>query len=169
MKKNRSLMIVASSAVALSSILSFSSVYADPYVNLEPARTSETQVFAMGGFDPVSYFKPGLPQAGKKEIKHIYQGRIYLFSSQANKEAFVETPVLYTPQYAGHCAHSFTQPVEKLGNPKIYTVSNEGKLFLFSDEEAKSKWLQDPVAAKVKADKRWKLRAESLTKVGTKF
>jgi YHS domain-containing protein len=169
MKKNRSLIVFASSTIILSSMLSFSSVYADPYVSLKPARISETQVFAMGGFDPVSYFKPGLPKAGKKEIKHIYQGRIYLFSSQANKKAFVETPVLYTPQYAGHCAHSFSQSIELLGNPEIFQVDDNGKLFLFADQGAKNKWLQNSAAAKLKADDRWKLRAESLTKLGAKF
>lgn len=136
----------------------------------DPSNSAQQKLdVAMGGYDPVSYFQEGLPKAGKPEIHYVYLGRYYYFSSEENKAKFVESPVGYSPLYAGHCAHSFSQDIERVGNPGIFNIDTSGNLVLFANEDAKSKWLQSPNVAKQKADKRWEARKSDITKYKTKF
>ena len=65
---------------------------------------------ALDGYDVVAYFKNfenGITNKGKKGSKKIfskYKDILYYFSSQENKDLFVETPEDYIPAYGGWCA-----------------------------------------------------------------
>ena len=56
---------------------------------------------AVGGYDPVSYFKQGKPVKGKKDLAVYAQGVTYHFASAENKEEFKNNPGNYEPQYGG--------------------------------------------------------------------
>ncbi len=133
------------------------------------APETQTIVVAMGGFDPTSYFIGDLPKEGRKDIYHIYQGQYYYFASVENRDIFIANPVRYSPQYAGHCAHSFSQTIERLGDPSVFDVDKDGKLFLFADKGAKEAWLKNVNEYKGLADKRWQIRQESITKYKVTF
>ncbi|UTW57086.1 hypothetical protein KFE96_09425 [Kordiimonas sp. SCSIO 12603] len=133
------------------------------------ANEAQTIAVAMGGFDPTSYFSGDLPVAGQQNIYHIHQGQYYYFASIENRDAFVANPVKYSPQYAGHCAHSFSQTIERLGDPSVFNVDKDGKLFLFADKGAKEAWLKNVTEYKELADKRWQIRQENITKYKVTF
>ena len=87
---------------------------------------------ALGGYDPVSYFKKG-PAKGSSKISFTYEGVTYHFANAANLKAFKANPEKYEPQYGGWCAWAMyddggrTKP-----DPKSYTITN-GKLYVFYD------------------------------------
>jgi hypothetical protein len=58
---------------------------------------------ALKGFDAVSYFD-GVPRMGRKGITFEYQGTVYRFHSERNRERFARDPARYPPAFGGFCA-----------------------------------------------------------------
>jgi len=114
---------------------------------------------AIQGYDPVAYFNRGKAVKGKKEILASYQGVIYKFSSNENKEAFLKNPSKYEPQYGGWCAYAMGSSGGKVEiNPETFKIIG-GKLFLFYNEyfnNTLKSWNKDEDDLKSKADTNWK-------------
>lgn len=114
---------------------------------------------AILGYDPVAYFNVGKAVKGKKEIAANYQGVIYKFSSNENKDAFVKYPSKYEPQYGGWCAYAMGSAGEKVEiNPETFKII-DGKLYLFYNayfNNTLKSWNKDESDLKSKADNNWK-------------
>lgn len=114
---------------------------------------------AIQGFDPVAYFNQGKAVKGKKEILASYQGVIYKFSSNENKDAFLKNPSKYEPQYGGWCAYAMGSSGGKVEiNPGTFKII-DGKLYLFYNEyfnNTLKSWNKDEDNLKSKADTNWK-------------
>ncbi len=114
---------------------------------------------AIQGYDPVSYFKQNKAVKGKKELASSYEGVIYYFSSQANKEAFAKNPSAYEPQYGGWCAYAMGSSGEKVEiDPETFKII-DGKLYLFYNayfNNTLKSWNKDEINLKKKADANWK-------------
>ena len=94
-------------AIALVSVFSFTQTFAQT-----PINTNASGVF-LDGYDVVSYFSleqnaVGAEQPaavkGNKAITAEYNGAVWAFSSEENREMFLKSPETYAPQYDGHCA-----------------------------------------------------------------
>ena len=114
---------------------------------------------AIQGYDPVGYFTNKKAVKGKPTIAATYEGVIYYFSSQTNKELFLKNPTNYEPQYGGWCAYAMGSSAEKVEiNPETFKIV-DGKLYLyynaFFNNTLKS-WNKDEVNLKKKADGNWK-------------
>ena len=114
---------------------------------------------AIQGYDPVAYFNRGKAVKGKKEILASYQGVIYKFSSNENKEAFLKNPSKYEPQYGGWCAYAMGSSGGKVEiNPGTFKII-DGKLYLFYNayfNNTLKSWNKDEDDLKSKADTNWK-------------
>jgi len=114
---------------------------------------------AILGYDPVAYFNVGKAVKGKKEIASNYQGVIYKFSSNENKDAFVKNPSKYEPQYGGWCAYAMGSAGEKVEiNPETFKII-DGKLYLYYNaylNNTLKSWNKDESNLKSKADNNWK-------------
>ena len=127
-------------------------------------RTSEFNLdkkVAIQGYDPVAYFKQNKPTKGKKELSASYEGVIYYFSTQANKDAFAKNPVSFEPQYGGWCAFAMGDYNEKVEvNPETFKIL-DGKLYLFYNayfNNTLKSWNKNEASLKKKADANWKKR-----------
>lgn len=113
---------------------------------------------AIQGYDPVSYFKQNKAVKGKKELASSFEGVIYYFSSQANKEAFAKSPSAYEPQYGGWCAYAMGSSGEKVEiDPETFKIV-DGKLYLFYNayfNNTLKSWNKDESNLKKKADANW--------------
>ena len=114
---------------------------------------------AIQGYDPVAYFTNGKAIKGKKEISASYQGVIYKFSSNQNKEVFLKKPSEYEPQYGGWCAYAMGNSGDKIEiDPETFKIIN-GKLYLFYNAYFNNTlkiWNKNEAALKIKADSNWK-------------
>lgn len=113
---------------------------------------------AIKGYDPVAYFLQQKAVKGKKELAVIFQGVVYYFSSEANRDAFKKNPAPFEPQYGGWCAYAMGETGEKVSiNPETFKLIN-GKLFLFYNQyftNTLTKWNKDELALHGRADANW--------------
>ena len=117
------------------------------------------QKIALNGYDPLSYFEKS-PQEGKKEIAHTYKSVTYYFTSEKNKQSFIDSPEKYEPQYGGWCAYALSkdEPILMSTNPKSYHIK-DGKLLMFFDKwysaSLLDKWIEDEEKLTKKANNAW--------------
>ena len=113
---------------------------------------------AIGGYDPVAYFKSNKAIEGDKNLSVYHQGIIYYFSSVENKEEFKKNPFAYEPQYGGWCAYAMGAKGEKVSvDPETFKIIN-GKLYLFYNRAFNNtlkSWNKDEANLKTKADANW--------------
>lgn len=57
--------------------------------------------YAIGGYDPVSYFTQNKSQKGDESIKDEWNSATWLFSSKAHRNLFKQNPSKYAPRYGG--------------------------------------------------------------------
>lgn len=117
------------------------------------------QKVAIQGYDPVAYFKQNKAVKGKAALMLTYEGIIYQFSSQANKDSFTKSPSSYEPQYGGWCAYAMGSAGEKVEiNAETFKII-DGKLYLFYNayfNNTLKSWNKEEQSLKTKADANWK-------------
>ncbi|MGI9449241.1 MAG: YHS domain-containing (seleno)protein, partial [Geminicoccaceae bacterium] len=77
---------------------------ATPALAEDPVYTSSFSNVAVSGYDTVAYFSEGKPVEGSHDFTADYNGATWQFSSAANRDAFLENPERFAPQYGGYCA-----------------------------------------------------------------
>jgi YHS domain-containing protein len=114
---------------------------------------------AIQGYDPVAYFTQKKALKGKTALATTYEGVVYYFSTQNNKEAFVKNPTNYEPQFGGWCAYAMGSSGEKVEiDPETFKIL-DGKLYLFYNayfNNTLKSWNKDEVNLKKKAETNWK-------------
>jgi len=94
--------------------------------------------YALSGYDAVAYHSldqvevgQKQPEAvpGKKSITAEYNGAIWAFSNEENRDKFVANPEKYAPQYDGHCAYGISQGGKVPANPNLWRII-EDKLYV---------------------------------------
>ena len=114
---------------------------------------------AIQGYDPVAYFVQKKAVKGKSTLASTYDGVVYYFSSQANKDLFLKNPSSYEPQYGGWCAFAMGDYGEKVEvDPDTFKIL-DGKLYLFYNayfNNTLKSWNKDETNLKKKADTNWK-------------
>ena len=100
-----------------------------------------TEGVAMKGYDPVSFFGSQRAVRGTEKFQYKWKGVNWHFSSAAHKNAFMENPVHYAPQFGGYCASGVSYGVTARANPDAWHIHN-GKLYLFGSEKVRQSWLR---------------------------
>jgi YHS domain-containing protein len=109
---------------------------------------------AVGGYDPVAYFKEGKPVAGKSDITWTWKGASWRFASAENREAFRQKPEAYAPAYGGYCAWAVSQGYTAKGDPKYWKIV-DGRLYLNYDAGVQKNWEKDIPGHISRADRNW--------------
>jgi YHS domain-containing protein len=115
---------------------------------------------ALDGYDPVTYFADGKPMKGDPKIEATYNGALYHFVSQANRETFEKAPSKYAPVYGGFCGYAASIGKVRPANPLIWSIV-DGQLIVQHTKGASELWEKDVQGNKANADKLWPLLIEA--------
>ena len=118
------------------------------------------------GYDPVSYFnspKPINASLVRPQIKSEFNGLIYLFSNEKNKQLFMTNPSKYIPQYEGWCAWAVAEGSKFDIDPENFKIM-DGRLLLFYNGwrgDTLPKWNKNQKENLKRADNNWPKVKES--------
>ncbi|MEM7585181.1 MAG: YHS domain-containing (seleno)protein [Acidobacteriota bacterium] len=127
----------------------------------EPAEVAERPELnldergrALRGYDPVAYFAEGKAVAGDPEVQESWNGADYQFTSEANRQAFLEDPERYLPAHGGYCTFGIVLGKKFDGDPEVWLVRDD-ELHIFLDEEVQGKFLADEAANFARVEANW--------------
>lgn len=140
-------LVLGSSPLAISSAFAYD-IASTAAINVDKDGTG------LRGYDPVSYFVSGTPQKGAKQFSAAHKGITYHFATEANRAKFVANPDAFAPQFGGFCQTGVALVKKLDGDPNAWRVA-DGKLFVYVNEGAKAKFLDDIPANTNAADTNW--------------
>jgi hypothetical protein len=118
------------------------------------------------GYCPVSYFKAPKAHLGSDDATATYEGITSKFTNADVVKMFNEEPELFLPQYGGYCAYAISLGKLVTVDPDVCVVLDE-KLFLFSNEEARTAFEDKEPGIVAVADEQWKtMESERAQKKG---
>ena len=117
--------------------------------------------YAIGGFDPVSYFTSRRPRAGKTDYEYVWNGVAWLFANEGNMRAFARDPEVYAPQFGGYGVFVMAEGKLVRGNPMIWVKTGQ-RLYLFASRLNRAHWLGRKRALLARAAISWKRIVEDL-------
>ncbi len=117
------------------------------------ADGADTAVMLKGA-DLVAYFTQNKYVQGKPEIKSVYQGVTFRFSSAEHKALFDKEPMKYQPQYGGYCADGINYGIPWGGDADTWRMVG-GKLYIFGGAGSRDAFLLDEPRNIQLAEKYW--------------
>ena len=118
------------------------------------AHATNQLATAIGGYDTVSYFTEGKPVQGRAKFHGFWNGAVWYFSSEENRDKFKSNPTAYAPQYDGYCAWAASQNYKRPGDPQVWQIE-DNKLYIKVHEGAQKKWRADIPKHISQADDNW--------------
>ena len=118
------------------------------------ASPPATSTVGVSGYDLVSYHTGAKPQRGNGNHVAVYDGVTYLFTSEANRKAFMADSVKDLPAYGGYCAYGVAVGKKFVSDPDVWEIV-DGRLFLNLDNKIKGIWMKDIGGHIQKADAAW--------------
>ena len=127
---------------------------ATPALAEDAVYTSTFSNVAVSGYDAVAYFTEGKPVEGSDGFTADHDGATWRFASAANRDAFLEDPVRFAPQYGGYCAWAVSQGYTASTDPEAWKIVDD-KLYLNYSKSVQSRWEQDIPGNIEKGDVNW--------------
>lgn len=116
--------------------------------------TFSDEAGAIRGYDPVAYHLENRPVKGSPAYTHEYNGAVWHFSSEQNRDAFSANPARYAPAYGGYCAYGMSKGFVVSTDPNAWTIE-DGQLYLNHSLGVRRTWLQDVPGNIQRADRHW--------------
>jgi YHS domain-containing protein len=117
------------------------------------SRTQEN--VGIGGYDLVAYFEDKSATKGQAQYAVKYGDTIYYFSSEENRQMFIQNPAKYLPRFGGFCPVNLRQGQAEKGAPQHFLV-HEGRLYICASASAAKTFEEDPQAIIHQAERKVK-------------
>ena len=124
--------------------------------------TDSSSGYALGGFDPLSYFVDQRPRRGSAKFEHDLNGTIWKFTNSGNREAFARHPQYYMPAFGGYDPLALASQKTTIGLPTIWSLYR-GRVYLFHNAVNRKLWEEDPETHIAKAVDHWQSAVKKLT------
>ncbi len=108
---------------------------------------------ALLGFDPVAYFIDHKARRGSETHQAMFGGKLWLFTSDANKNAFVSNPKPYVPAFGGYDPVGVAAGIAVSGSPEFFAVE-ESRIYLFRHARSRDAFLADRAILE-QAERNW--------------
>lgn len=116
---------------------------------------------ALSGYDVTTYYDHERALLGHDAFTTHWGGAHWYFTSAENLARFKADPARYAPANGGYCTYGILLAKKLDADPKIFAVI-DGKLYLFLDENVKTKFLRDQANNLAKVAENWPQLADSL-------
>ena len=123
--------------------------------NTVPRLTAAGASLGLHGIDPVAFVDIGNRIDGAATYTVVHDDVAYYLSSADNLNAFKKNPARYTPQNGGFCTYGVSVGKKFDGNPRYAAVEN-GKLYVFLNEQIFREFQKDKNGTISKAATNWK-------------
>ncbi len=117
----------------------------------------DAQGVAIGGHDPVAYFREGRAVIGSAAYAHRWNGAVWRFATAEARALFAADPEAYAPQFGGWCAFAMSQDRLAAGDPLVWRIV-EGRLYLNCSARAQRDWEADLAANIARGQAVWARR-----------
>jgi YHS domain-containing protein len=106
-------------------------------------QAQKTEIFApsgiaLNGYDVVAFYE-NKSVKGSDAIITVWKGVKWYFSTEANKNSFLQNPQQYEPQYGGWCAYGASRGYKAPTDAVTYAVINN-KLYFNFNMKVKELW-----------------------------
>lgn len=108
----------------------------------------------LAGHDAVAYFTQNKAVEGKADITAVHNNAIYRFSTEENRDLFVNNPEKYEPMYGGFCAYGATFGKKFDVDGKAFEIV-DGKLYVNKNLQVYEAWRKDIPEHILEADTEW--------------
>ena len=98
---------------------------------------------ALGGYDPVAYFLEGRALLSQGQHRAYHGGKLWFFTSGANRAAFLDNPAPFLPVFGGYDPLAITRGSIVSGSPDVYLIHG-GQLYLFRNKDSRAAFLATP-------------------------
>jgi hypothetical protein len=115
---------------------------------------------ALYGYDPVAFHSERRALMGKPQFEAEALGYVWLFTTAANRAAFIQTPEAYLPLFGGHDAKAVSDDRMVQGDPAIFLIAN-GLTVFFRTVDDRDAYAKDE-ALRRKANQNWPTVARQL-------
>ena len=109
---------------------------------------------ALRGYDVVAFFQEQKPVLGSKTITHAWNGAVWHFVSEENKNTFAADPEKYAPQYGGYCAYGMSNGYKAPTQIDTWTIV-DGKLYFNYNKQVQKDWNSKQAELIQKANQNW--------------
>ncbi len=109
---------------------------------------------AIKGYDPVAFHTDSKAVQGDETYSFDWNGATWRFANSNNLELFQRNPDKYAPQFGGYCAFAVSQGFTAEVDPEFWLM-NEGKLYIFSNEDVLNDWKKDQGNLEKSAAQQW--------------
>ena len=110
--------------------------------------------FAAQGNDPVAYFVERELRPGRPEFEAMWGEAAWRFANAGNKDAFLRDPLVYAPNFGGHCPVALAKGYPAEGDPRIWAI-HDNRLYFFYSQENLQAFVADPDGIVAEAQQTW--------------
>ena len=142
-------------ALTLLGAMATASAFAANEYNTASGLTKAGAPLGLHGADPVAFIEIDNRLEGSAAFTAVHDGVAYYFSTAANRELFESSPEKYLPQFGGFCAFGVSVGKKFDGDPRYAAIEN-GKLYVFLNEEVFNAFQKDRAGTIAKAREQWK-------------
>ncbi|MEQ9328765.1 MAG: YHS domain-containing (seleno)protein [Rhodospirillales bacterium] len=141
-------------AVLAAGLAGASPAFAVDEYNTATGLTAAGAPLGLHGIDPVAFVDLGNRIEGSARHTAVHDGIAYYFSSEATRKTFEKNPSHYLPQNGGFCTFGVSVGKKFDGDPR-YAAVQDGKLYVFLNEEIFQAFQKDRAGTIAKAAKNW--------------
>ena len=109
---------------------------------------------ALNGYDAVAYVTDGRPVKGLPQLSTAWSGAVWRFASAEHRDAFLEDPERYAPQFGGYCAWAVAHGYTADGDPEAWRIV-DGRLYLNYSKRVQKRWEADIPGYIIKGRANW--------------
>ncbi len=142
-------------STALAAIAVMTGTFAEPVLAQTDETVSEAtenstresswygQRYALNGQDVVSFRAETGPVKGSDNFVAEWDNTHWKFATAESRDAFLENPEYYAPQFGGYCPVALSKGEVKIGSAKHFNVVDD-KLYLNYNEETSGQFHTNP-------------------------